>query len=382
MLAYAAMAEKMLYWVIVYTLGVSACGFPQPSDVVGDAPVDMQPDTLTCFGDDPLKLCFAPAPTGSINVSIATTFDTVNGTVSGTPLHCATPMSGGNGYCVLAANTITISAALRAVGPRPLVLVAADSIIAPAPGSIDVGSHRRPTESIGAGADPSTGCNAGRPPTTANGTSGGGAGGSFLARGGDGGLGGGATGGVLGGHGTAISTVTAIRGGCPGQDGAGDGSSAHGHGGGAVFLIAGTSIFIDSMINAGGEGGAGGGTLNSGGGGGGAGGMIGFHAATIQVTGTLIANGGAGGEGGSNSVAGNPGGDAVAINAAAGGTNGSTTGGDGGAGSSTAASGSGTNGLDGTIGGEGGGGGGGGGAGLIKGPPASLGTKVSPEATP
>jgi hypothetical protein len=342
----------------------------------------MQPDTLTCFGDDPFKVCFASAPTGTTHVSMATTFNTADGTGEGIPLNCATPMSGGSGYCVLAASTITISAPLHAVGARPLVLVAADSIIMPAPGSIDVGSHRLPTESIGAGADPSTGCNASsRSPTTANGTSGGGAGGSFIRRAGDGGLGGGAAGGIPGGHALVVQAVTAVRGGCPGQDGAGGGSGAHGHSGGAVFLIAGNSIFIDGLINAGGEGGAGGGPANAGGGGG-AGGMIGFHAATIQVTGTLIANGGAGGEGGSNSVEGNPGGDAVSIAPAAGGTNGSTTGGDGGAGSGNATGDEGTMGLDGTIGGEGGGGGGGGGAGLIKGPPASLGTKVSPEATP
>jgi len=85
MIAYAAMAKTALSKTIVCMLGITACGFPRPPDVAGDAPVDMQPDASTCFGRDPFKLCFASAPADAIHVSLATTFDTVDGTVAGTP---------------------------------------------------------------------------------------------------------------------------------------------------------------------------------------------------------------------------------------------------------------------------------------------------------
>jgi hypothetical protein len=104
--------------------------------------------------------------------------------------------------------------------------------------------------------------------------------------------------------------------------------------------------------------------------------MIGFDAMTITVTGTLIANGGGGAEGSGNNTAGLPGADSDSTIAAKGGGN-QTNGGDGGNGSAGAANGPGMIGADG-----GGGGGGGGGAGLIKGPPSSLGANVSPAATP
>jgi hypothetical protein len=73
------------------------------------------PDARVCFGGFPFIVCFTTPPTGTIDVSMPTTFDTVTGTVTGTQLTCATPMSGGTGYCVLAANTITINASLRFV---------------------------------------------------------------------------------------------------------------------------------------------------------------------------------------------------------------------------------------------------------------------------
>src|SRR4051794_9334193 len=57
-LAYAAMADMALSWVIVCMVGATACGFPRPPDLAGDAPVDR----ATCFGDDPFKVCFASAP--------------------------------------------------------------------------------------------------------------------------------------------------------------------------------------------------------------------------------------------------------------------------------------------------------------------------------
>jgi hypothetical protein len=347
---------------------------PLPDAGIPDSrPLDAGP---ACYGSAPYTVCFASKPTGNLEVTVSTTFDTATGTGTGTQLTCATTMSGGAGYCVVAANTITINSLLRAVGSKPLVLVAADSINVPA--SIDVSSRRNPTppvDSIGAGAD-APGCNAGTLPNTGGGASGGGAGGSFVGAGGNGGNGGGGNGGAKG---SAPGFGTVLRGGCPGQDGAGGGHGARGHGGGAVFLIAGKGITVGGTINAGGEGGAGGNGANDGGGGGGAGGLIGFDAMTIMVTGTLIANGGGGGEGGSSGgTNGTNGGDASSTTAAPGGANASMSGGDGGAGSAGVAGGSGATPLDAT----GGGGGGGGGAGLIKGPPSSLGPSVSPAATP
>ena len=43
---------------------------------------------------------------------------------------CATTVSGGDGYCVIAATTITINAGIsvQAGGGKPLVLLASDSI--------------------------------------------------------------------------------------------------------------------------------------------------------------------------------------------------------------------------------------------------------------
>jgi len=76
-------------------------------------------------------------------------------------------MSGGDGDCVLAAATITINSPLRAVGTKPLVLFAADSIDVPA--SLDVGSHQQPTESIGAGSAPREACASGRIPGNSGG---------------------------------------------------------------------------------------------------------------------------------------------------------------------------------------------------------------------
>ena len=348
---------------------------------VGEVPPDVRPDTppdaRVCFGTAPFTICFSSPPAGSIDVSMATTFNTDTGTVTGTQLNCAAPMSGGTGYCVLAADTITINQPLRAIGTKPLVLVAATSISVALAGSIDVGSHRiGAVDSLGAGANPPAGCNTPLPPSSAGGNSGGGGGGSFVGAGGSG-ANGGAGGG--GGHVPGAPLGTVLRGGCAGQNGAGVLPGKGGAGGGAVFLIAGSGITIGGAIQAGGEGGSGGSNGGDGGGGGGAGGLIGFDAMTIMVSGTLIANGGGGGGGASSGGQdGGPGADAASTTPATGGNGGGASGGAGGAGSAGAAGGSGATAVD----AAGGGGGGGGGAGLIKGPPASLGTMLSPMATP
>ena len=330
-------------------------------------------EVLDCFGTQLLKVCITPSSLTGVTISAPLTINTDN-------MEMCTAIGK---YCVVVATTLTINAALRATGTKPLVLLASDSILVNQ--LIDVGSHRSPTESIGAGADPVT-CLAGALP----GTSAGGAGGSFAGTGGSGGAGG--DGGSGGLPASATTPIPALRGGCRGQDGDGPGKGVGGHGGGAVYLIAGNRISITGPgINAAGEGGTGGAVVNvmSGGGGGGAGGMIGLDAPTITCTGLILANGGGGGQGSGTIVPGATGSDPAGINAASGGTHdqpeGSGCGGDGGSGSSGTVGGSGAGGGAFRCGapGGGGGGGGGGGAGIIKAPAtANLGAQLSPSATP
>jgi len=336
-----------------------------PADATAiDAVPDAPPDALFCYGTGIVRICLAAAPT--------TPFETLGGTTTidttSSPL-CASVVSGGDNYCVIAATTITIAGTLVATGTKPLVLLATQTITATS--RIDVASHRGGTESIGAGADPAD-CAAGTAPVNLAG----GAGGSFVGTGGTGGTGaaiGTTTGGVAG---TPITALTALRGGCPGQAGVGSAGGAAGHGGGAVFLIAGTSILVQALINAAGEGGEGGRAATSGGGGGGAGGMIGFDAPTITVMNLLLASGGGGGEGSSSFTVGLNGADPSSQTAAPGGDSDTNTtsfvGGAGGSGSVANTDGAGGGGSPGAVGNNGtnrgGGGAGGGGAGVITAP--------------
>ena len=344
----------------------SGPGQPGPvHDAAIDARPDAPPDALFCYGTGVVKICLATPPTASFTTVVPTTINTTNAS------QCASVVSGGEGYCVIAATTITVGGVLTATGSKPLVLLASQSIMTTA--TIDVASHRGASETIGAGAD-SPQCDAGTPPSSNGG--GGGAGGSFTGSGGPGGATfiGGSTGGAAG---AAVAEVTALRGGCPGQDGEGVNKGVRGHGGGAVFLIAGTSITIGGAILAAGEGGAGGVASISGGGGGGSGGMIGFDAPTINVSRLLLASGGGGGEGSNqNTLSGDPGADPTTRNPAAGGSRLGFAGGDGGIGSTPTAAGAGGGGTAGTAsnGSFGAGGGGGGGAGIITAPQAATAT--------
>jgi hypothetical protein len=350
-----------------------------PIDAGVDAPTDAQD---LCYGTGIVKICLDAAPTEAINIVDAKAIDT------GDVNMCSATKSGAAGYCVIVGTTITIDNTVRGVGSKPLVFLASDSITSSATGIVDVGSYRlrlAGAPETGAGADPAT-CPAGTLPTTLGG---GGAGGSFAGTGGAGAGGDGMNNG--GTAGTAIVAFPDLRGGCAGQDGhaatPGD-RGLRGHGGGAVYFIAGNKIELAGDVKAGGEAGGGGVANQAGGGGGGSGGMIGFDAPTITVTGSLIANGGSGAEGCSNGGArGIAGTDATTLAAATFAlvNQASNSGGNGGNGSAVAAGGPGLPGLPGDGSGNepGGGGGGGGGAGLIKAPAtANLGTKVSPARTP
>lgn len=322
-------------------------GTGQPPDGP-ETPVDAAP---ACYGAGLVKVCLDAAPTAALTTPA--TLDT-----DSSPL-CQHVQSGGD-FCVLAGTTVTVSQTLRATGRRPLVLIATEAITATA--KIDVGSHRTANPAVGAGGDAS-GCAAGTPP----GNNGGGAGGSFTGLGGSGGTPG------AGGPAASVNPVPALRGGCPGQDGGGGATAKglRGHGGGAVYLIAGTRIDITGGIDAAGSGGLGGISAQAGGGGGGSGGMIGLEAPTVTVSGLVLANGGGGGEGSSNSTAGKAGDDATTTASAPGGTGNTRNGGDGGVGSYTTLAGPGFSGNAGDPG-QGGGGGGGGAAGIILAPGNAL----------
>ncbi len=383
--------SNRIMYVIACAHCVAACGSVRGASLVANdggpvdgAAMDAAVDAAPCFGSQLVRVCVASPPTQPLTITTPTTIDT------GQALACATVTS--DGYCVIAATEVMINSTLRATGPKPLVLVASGSITVTTTGIIDVGSHRNATPELGAGADVS-GCDVGVLPVTAN-TAGAGAGGSFVGVGGNGGTGWNVAG--MGGiAGLAVPTVDRLRGGCPGQKGAVSTDSrqptpdagAGGHGGGAVYLIAGLMIDVQGTINAAGEGGGATPPGNGPGGGGGAGsgGMIGFDAPTIRNTGLILASGGGGGGGGSDLGGGGmPGADPSTTAAATGGPGASGTGGPGGSGSSrTSAAMSGANGGIESDVSVGAGGGGGGGAGLIKAPAtASLGSNVSPVPTP
>ncbi|HEY5922877.1 MAG TPA: hypothetical protein VIV11_14460 [Kofleriaceae bacterium] len=337
-----------------------------PVDASVDAP-DGPPGEV-CFGSGFVRACFASAPTGTQTFSSADVITTDNDSLCETTTN-AVPA------CVVAAESITINSGvlIGASGMRPLVLVATQTITIN--GTLAVGSSRT-FNFVGAGAD-MPGCDAGTPPT---GTSGG-AGGSFGGAGGQG-----AAVGTAGIAGAALN-VTTLRGGCSGQPGSDNTApGGRGRGGGAVYLIAETSITVSGAINASGGGGGGGGlSASAGAGGGGSGGFIGLDSPMIANSGSIFANGGGGGEGSGASTSGNNGQDPMAaINAAQGGAGGSNFGTDGGDGSvgMTLNGGAASTVCSGTCTTPGSGGGGGGGAGIIRRfRAASIGGTVSPPAT-
>lgn len=331
------------------------------SDGGADAPDMMMTseDGASCYGTGLVRACFAAPPSGARTVDAAINTDTSN--------LCDTDARN-SAWCVIAGSTISVQGTVLVTGSKPLVLLATQSI--DVTGTLDAASHRGGTTGPAANA---AGCNAGTPA----GTSGGGAGGSFGARGGaGGGTAGSATNGGVSGN--AI-TPTVAHGGCAGQNGNGGSAGVAGAGGGAVYLIAESTITIAGVINASGAGGTNGVMSASGGGGGGSGGLIGLDAPTVTNNGLIFANGGGGGEGSGQTTAGAPGGDPVAGAGGTGGGNLSTNGGNGGAGQggATATPGDGGNGTA-----TGGGGGGGGGVGVIRDDRGAIsGGTVSPDPT-
>lgn len=329
---------------------------PRPRDV--DGGVDGSVEPKLCWGTD-VQICLPGPASGSLDLSGS--LDTA------TSSRCAPSITG---YCVIAASQITIASAatLDVTGPRPLVLIANETITVA--GTLDVAAHAAPRKP-GPGASALT-C-PGFP--IAPSTQGGGAGGTFAGTGGAG-AGNNDTPPDTGGTPAAVTTVSGLRAGCPGQAGGGasNGFGLGGLGGGAVLLAAGAKIEIRGRVDASGAGGNGGacqapcstdGPNAYGGGGGGAGGMIVLEAPAIENTGVVYADGGGGGEGASRSQNGIAGVDPAGTAPALGGDGPATHGGNGGNGAFGPAR-NGAIGLPGDSSNPGGGGGGGGGAGVIR----------------
>jgi hypothetical protein len=387
-------------WAIsLASLLVASCGhfkFGNGGVDTGDGGVDA---AAPCYETNLLgSVCFKQALTEALDVSDPRSIVT-SSMVSDSRCTEIRERPGLPTLCILAYKTITIGNTLRATGPNPLVLIAAESISIS--GSIDVSSQEGGP--LGAGARDCSSADTdgppGQPASPAPDGGGGGAGGSLGSRGGAGGMSG--LGAIEGGQPALAMDPTVLVGGCSGGRGGegvpvtGNGGAAGGFGGGAVYLFAGASITVSGtgQINAsgaGGSGGSGGSQSCGGGGGGGSGGMIGLEAPSITVTGAVYANGGGGGGGGgppleSDSVIPTPG-DSGSRSmgpslAGKGGAGGNHDGGNGGRGSKDASDG--TPGENGKTYPQPSGGGGGGGAGVIRvfrTAPGSLGGMISPPA--
>lgn len=252
---------------------------------------------------DSNQSCFAGQPNGLLggaciyDHTARTLTDLVIDTTAGSPL-CEGDIDFIASDCVVTGTSITIPAGVRvsAIGTRPLVVVALDSI--DLEGTLDVSSHRSPAEVIGPAHDDSRCIATSGSDDAIGGT--GGAGGSFQFLGGAGG----ATGTTPPAQPGQAPTLVSLHGGCPGAKGGSyleTAAGALGHSGGALYLMAGASIVLGpgAALLSNGEGGGKAG-IDGGGGGGGTGGMIVLDAPSIALatSATVFAEGGGGGGGG------------------------------------------------------------------------------------
>jgi hypothetical protein len=328
---------RRAWWVVLATSGcgsVFGLGDPQP------LPPDAPGASCVVAGFD---LCAHQQPNGPIHFEIDTTINTT--------LDCNVVLFNptGGSVCVIYASDLTVTSTVRASGERPLVLAATNTITID--GTLDVSSGMN----IGTGAaanDPT--CAVKRASGTA---SGGGAGGSFRGKGGDGGTGT-VSSGTAGLAADSVALPAVLRGGCPGASAFSTAAS-----GGAVRVVASTSLIVTTTgrVLANGAGGRTGGILQGDGGiGGASGGMIQLVAPSVTVRGVVTANGGGGSEGADMTGAGASGIDGgPSSDPAAGGAGMSAGGGDGGAGGAGATL-TGVTGVSPTAASSGGGGGGGG----------------------
>lgn len=273
-------------------------------------PGDMNPgiDARACFGTGNFEVCLTSQPASGTLVPGGATLDTDASTLCLTDQPMGWTEAGNPAACFVVGHTVQLNA-LAVAGNRPLVIVATNTLSVN--GDLDVASHRGGTSGAGA---PYASC---LPytvvPDGSTSGGGGGAGGSFMTQGGQGGTG--DNGNSSNGAPTAADAAnpTILRAGCSGQNGGtgngGAGEGVRGIGGGAVYLVAGTSITIPTgvRINASGAGGTAPSAKFGGGAGGGSGGMILLAAPTISAVGAiLLANGGGGSSGAEDSGSGNP----------------------------------------------------------------------------
>jgi hypothetical protein len=310
-------------------------------------------DDRRCYGTGAYTACVA-TPTVAVVLPATLNTDT-------SPLCQANQPLGWTGQgqpmvCAIAGTTLDVPSTTVVTGSRPLVLLASGITIA---GVLDVSSHRGGAS--GPGSNPLT-CGAFPvTPGNRNGGAGGGAGGSFVTKGGNGGAGDGGQ--AAGGQSpNASAGPTVLRAGCDGQlagKSSNDNPGAIGRGGGAIYLAATNAITITGTVNASGSAGTLG-QQQAGGSGAGSGGMIKLDAAAVTVTGaTLIANGGGGAGGGGSGSVGANGADPSTVAPTAPASGGISSGGNGGAGyASGSAAMAGISGASSTGGGGGGGGGG------------------------
>lgn len=244
--------------------------------------------SFACFGSGLGRVCLFDEPTQVLTAGTTSLLDT--DTSPFCMAYVGEPSASAAPWCVIAGSSVTIDHPVDVTGSRPLVIVSSTTMEVTA--KLDAASHRGGTTGPGANG-------AMCPVLAAAATEDGGAGGSFGGRGGAGGDSG------SGGSPAAGPVVpTALRGGCAGGNAhavfVGGGAKA-GAGGGAVYLIARTSIDItaSAVIDASGAGGDGASISNGGGGGGGggSGGLVGLDAPAITIAGAVFANGGGGGGG-------------------------------------------------------------------------------------
>lgn len=272
-----------------------------------DAPIDAPIDALCSWALHFDTCSISSPPAGGVVLTPgAWTFDTDTKLFSPTPatnffVATDTIQPGGAPAVLLAVETFNaqVGATLRVVGSKPLIVGSWTTIVVD--GVIDAGSKRGGTS--GAGTAMATCSPNGAGPGVASDAGGGGGGGGFRGAGGTGGIGDGAAGGTPG---AARSVPSFVRAGCPGASGGLNGFGVGGAGGGALELVARTSISINGTVTSGGAGGQGGGQtgFKGGGGGGGSGGLVGIDtpALTLGSNAVLAANG-AGGGGGGNGLA-------------------------------------------------------------------------------
>jgi len=326
----------------------------------GDLDGDPSIDARLSFGTGNYEVKLLGVPTTALLTLGGTPISTANG------MPCSDAQlwvsSAQPAACFVVATNITVSSLLEVSGPRPLVLVATDTLIVS--DMIDAASH------VGGNvgpASPDSSCDNGTAPQTSTNGGGGGAGGSFVTAGGNGGNGNnnGTNGGVAG---AVASTPPILRAGCRGQIGGTGGTGGPaGEGGGVVYLLAGTKIDLRAgKINVSGAGGSLAGNRGGGGGGGSGGMMVVTAPMILSDSGTrLVANGGGGSSGANGSAIGGDPNPANPTTAATGGSASGGCGSENGGGTGFAGASMATNGGS-VTGSTCGGGGGGGGAGYIQ----------------